>query len=95
MSTKIADLRGAMVRPIHRGSVLLFKQEDLCSTSQELTPKPITCTSEATWEGQAFCLYPPRELRVQSRPFARKIITPADRLALELLFEGRNPCSTS
>ena len=33
MSTKITDLRGSMVRPIHRGSVLLSKQEELCSTS--------------------------------------------------------------
>ena len=35
MSTKITNLRGSMVTPIHRGSVLLFKQEDLCSTSYE------------------------------------------------------------
>ena len=27
------NLRGARVTPIHRGSVLLSKQEDLCSTS--------------------------------------------------------------
>ena len=33
MSTKITDLRGSKVTPIHRGSVLLSKQEDLCSTS--------------------------------------------------------------
>ena len=33
ISTKITDLRGSKVRPIHRGSVLLSKQEDLCSTS--------------------------------------------------------------
>ena len=33
MSTKITDLRGSRLRPIHRGSVLLSKQEDLCSTS--------------------------------------------------------------
>ena len=32
--TNFTDLRGSMVRPIHRGSVLLSKQEDLCSTSQ-------------------------------------------------------------
>ena len=35
MSTKIIDLRGSKVRPIHRDSVLLPKQEDLCSTSYE------------------------------------------------------------
>ena len=33
MSTIITNLRGARVTPIHRGSVLLSKQEDLCSTS--------------------------------------------------------------
>ena len=33
MSTKITDLRGARVTPIHRGSVSLSKQKDLCSTS--------------------------------------------------------------
>ena len=33
MSTKIIDLRGAKVTPIHRCSVLVSKQEDLCSTS--------------------------------------------------------------
>ena len=33
MSTKITDLRGSKVTAIHRGSVLLSKQEDLCSTS--------------------------------------------------------------
>ena len=33
MSTIIMNLRGARVTPIHRGSVLLSKQEDLCSTS--------------------------------------------------------------
>ena len=33
MSTIITNLRGSKVTPIHRGSVLLFKQEDLCSTS--------------------------------------------------------------
>ena len=33
MSTKITDLRGAKVTPIHRSSALLSKQEDLCSTS--------------------------------------------------------------
>ena len=32
---------------------------------------------------------------MQSGPFARQIITRADRLALVLLFEGRTPCSTS
>ena len=38
MSTKITDLRGSMVRPIHRGSVLFSKQEDLCSTSYYVEP---------------------------------------------------------
>ena len=33
MSTKITDLRGSLVRLFHRGSVLLSKQEDPCSTS--------------------------------------------------------------
>ena len=33
MSTIIMNLRGARVTPIHRGSLLLSKQEDLCSTS--------------------------------------------------------------
>ena len=33
MSTIITNLRGTRVTPIHRGSVLLSKQEDLCSTS--------------------------------------------------------------
>ena len=33
MSTIIMNLRGARVTPIHRGSVLLSKQEDLGSTS--------------------------------------------------------------
>ena len=33
MSTIIMNLRGARVTPIQRGSVLLSKQEDLCSTS--------------------------------------------------------------
>ena len=33
MSTIIMNLRGARVTPIHRGSVLLSKQEDLCSTN--------------------------------------------------------------
>ena len=33
MSTIITNLRGARVTPIHRGSALLSKQEDLCSTS--------------------------------------------------------------
>ena len=33
MSTIIMNLRGARETPIHRGSVLLSKQEDLCSTS--------------------------------------------------------------
>ena len=36
MSTIITNLRGARVTPIHRGSVLLSKQEDLCSTNYEL-----------------------------------------------------------
>ena len=31
--TNFTDLRGSRVRRIHRGSVLLSKQEDLCSTS--------------------------------------------------------------
>ena len=31
--TKFTDLRGASLAPIHLGSVLLSKQEDLCSTS--------------------------------------------------------------
>ena len=38
MSTIITNLRGAKVTPIHRGSVLLFKQEDLCSTSYLYEP---------------------------------------------------------
>ena len=33
MSTIIMNLRGTRVTPIQRGSVLLSKQEDLCSTS--------------------------------------------------------------
>ena len=33
MSTEIMNLRGAGLTPMHRGSVLLSKQEDLCSTS--------------------------------------------------------------
>ena len=38
MSTKITDLRGSRLRPIRRGSVLLSKQEDLCSTSYYVEP---------------------------------------------------------
>ena len=38
MSTKITDLRGSRLGPIHPGSVLLSKQEDLCSTSHYVEP---------------------------------------------------------
>ena len=38
MSTKIIDLRGAKVTAIHRGSVLLSKQEDLCSMATSGEP---------------------------------------------------------
>ena len=44
-----------------------------------------------TW---AWCLYSPRELRVQSRLTVRQISAPADCLALVLLFEGRTSGST-
>ena len=38
MLTIITNLRGSKVTPIHRGSVLLSKQEDLCSTSYYVEP---------------------------------------------------------
>ena len=58
MSTIITNLRGARVTPIHRGSVLLFKQEDLCSTSYYSPSRKISALRVITLrEGRILPLY--------------------------------------
>ena len=57
MSTKITNLRGSRVRLIHRGSVLLSKQEDLCSTSHYSSSREASALRVTLREGRILPLY--------------------------------------
>ena len=48
LSPRFTDLRGTRLEAIHRASVLLSKQEDLCSTSHYSSRRKNTSTQHVT-----------------------------------------------
>ena len=101
-TTKFIDMRASRLEPIHRGSVLLSKQEDLCSTSYYSSRRKNTSTLRVITlrEGRILPLYESlfekeEHFHSTSHSILFRFYSSREELYESLLFEGRTSCSTS